>query len=115
VKAGTGGASKVSAFHCSCGFAIDDADEFGDHIRLVFARDDDIGTDGQVHADLAGGPANGHQCACGLTTTDLAEFDDHLLIVFVTLDGIGTDGERHVPVDTATPDRWHVRKFADDD
>ena len=37
----------MSVFHCSCGFAIDDPDEYGDHIRLAFARDDDIGTDGQ--------------------------------------------------------------------
>jgi transposase InsO family protein len=35
----------VSRYHCSCGFAIDDPDEFGDHYRLAFAPDDDIGTD----------------------------------------------------------------------
>jgi hypothetical protein len=44
----------MSALHCSCGFACDSPDEFGDHTRLVFARDDDIGTDGQAHAELAG-------------------------------------------------------------
>jgi hypothetical protein len=105
----------VSNFHCSCGFAIDDADEFGDHIRLTFARDDDLGADGQVHADLAGGATRRHECACGFTTDDTPEFDDHLLIVFVTPDGVGTDGQRHVLVDTSTPDRWYIRKFADDE
>jgi hypothetical protein len=104
----------MSLFHCSCGFAVDDADEFGDHIRLVFARDDDIGADGQVHADLLGGSVGSHECACGLTTTDTPEFDDHLLIMFVTPDGIGADGQRHVPVDTSTHERWFVRKTADE-
>ena len=104
----------MSRFHCACGFAIDNPDEFGDHIRLAFARDDDIGTDGQVHADLAGGPARRHECACGFTTTDTPEFDDHLLIMFATPDGIGTDGQRHVPVDASTPDRWFVRKAVDE-
>jgi hypothetical protein len=105
----------VSIFHCSCGFAIDDADEFGDHIRLAFARDDDIGADGQVHVDLAEGATKRHECACGFTTDDTPEFDDHLLIVFVTPDGIDTDDQRHVPVNTSTPDRWYVRKSADDE
>ena len=105
----------MSRFHCSCGFAIDDADEFGDHIRLAFTRDDDIGTDGQVHADLAGGSRRSHGspqhvCACGFPSDDTPEFDDHLLIMFVTPDGVDTDGKRHVPVDTSTPDRWYVRK-----
>jgi hypothetical protein len=105
----------MSLFHCSCGFAVDDADEFGDHIRLVFARDDDIGTDGQGHVDLLGGAVGCHECACGLTTTDTPEFDDHLLIMFVTPDGIDIDGQRHVPVETSTPERWFVRKATDDE
>jgi hypothetical protein len=37
------------------------------------------------------------------------DFNDHLLVSVVTADGIGIDGERHVPVDTATPHRWHTR------
>jgi hypothetical protein len=104
----------MSAFHCSCGFAIDDPDEYGDHFRLAFAVDDDIGTDGQVHADLVGGSVGRHECACGFTTAGTPEFDDHLLIMFVTPDGFGTDGQRHVPVDTSTPERWFVRKAVDE-
>jgi hypothetical protein len=107
----------MSAFHCSCGFASDSADEFGDHARLAFARDDDIGTDGQAHAELAGERALGlpqYSCVCGFQTDDTAEFDDHLLIVFIPADSIGSDGERHVPVDTSTPIRWHVRRAVDD-
>ena len=107
----------MSIFHCSCGFASDDADEFGDHARLVFARDDDIGTDGRVHVDLADPRVPGtpkHVCACGLRTDDTAEFDDHLLMTFIPPDNIGTDGDRHVPVDTAKPIRWYVKKASDD-
>ncbi len=102
----------MSRFHCSCGFAIDQAEEFGDHLHQAFARDDDLGTDGRIHLELADTRSPDHACACGFATTDLTDFDDHLLIVFITLDGIGigTDGERHVPVDPSTPDRWYVRK-----
>jgi hypothetical protein len=103
----------MSHFHCACGFAIDLSEEFGDHLHQVFARDDDIGTDGRVHCELANADAAKYVCACGFATTDRAEFDDHLLIVFITPDGIGTDGERHVPEDPSTPDRWHVRRSAD--
>jgi hypothetical protein len=100
----------MSHFHCSCGFAIDLADEFGDHMHEVFARDDDRGTDGHIHHELAGADPIMFACACGFATTDATEFDDHLLIVFVTPDGIGTDGGKHVPVDPSTPGRWFVRE-----
>jgi hypothetical protein len=104
----------VSLFHCSCGFAIDAADEYGDHLEAAFTRLDDIGIDGRVHLELAGTESRRRMCACGFAADDILEFDDHLLMVFVTPDGIGTDGERHVPVNTSTPDRWYVRK-ADDE
>jgi hypothetical protein len=103
----------MSRFHCSCGFAIDHADEFGDHMHQVFARDDDIGTDGHVHRELADTGSTGHVCACGFVG-ERAEFDDHLFIVFIAPDGVGNDGERHVPVNLATPDRWYVRKGIDE-
>ena len=47
---------------------------------LVFDRYDDLGTDGNRHAEV---------CHDGRP-------------------GVGIDGARHVPVDTATPHRWHV-------
>jgi hypothetical protein len=104
----------MSRFHCACGFAIDLAEEFGDHLHQAFARDDDIGTDGWVHVELDGSRSGAHVCACGFAAVGRADFDDHLLMVFITADGIGTDGDRHVPVDPSTPDRWHVRRSADD-
>jgi hypothetical protein len=106
----------MSRFHCSCGFAIDHAEELADHLHHAFARDDDIGTDGHVHAELDGARpgTHTHTCACGFTATDRAELDDHLLIAFITDDGTGTDGEHHVPADPSTPDRWYVRRSADD-
>jgi uncharacterized protein YndB with AHSA1/START domain len=110
----------VSRYHCSCGFAIDDPDEFGDHYRLAFTPEDDIGTDRRVHAELADGharatgrypntvPVRRHVCACGFAADDTPELDDHLLIAFITPDGTGTDGGRHVPMEPSTPDRWYI-------
>jgi hypothetical protein len=107
----------VSLFHCSCGFAVDDPDELGDHFREVFTPDDDAGTDGRVHAELAddaaqraGHPAAAHVCSCGLATNDASDFDDHFLLAFIPPDHAGTDGRRH----PATPDRWHVEWGGDE-
>jgi hypothetical protein len=104
----------MSRFHCACGFAIDHAEELADHPHQAFARDDDIGTDGHVHRELADAGQAQHLCACGFATSDATEFDDHFLIVFVTADSIGTDGARHVLEDPSTPDRWYVRRAIDD-
>jgi hypothetical protein len=100
----------MSQFHCSCGFAIDLADEFADHMHQVFARDNDMGTDGRIHHELADEDSTRLACACGFATGDRADFDDHLLIVFITSDGIGNDGVKHVLIDPSTPDRWSVRE-----
>jgi hypothetical protein len=111
----------VSLFHCSCGFAADDPDELGDHFRVVFTPEDDAGTDGRVHAELAddsaqraGLPAAAHVCSCGLATDDASDFDDHFLLAFIPPDHAGTDGRRHSVVDPATPDRWHVARGGDE-
>lgn len=104
----------MSVFHCECGFAIDDSDGFGDHMRQAVARDHDFGADGHVHRELAGTGQARHARACGFATASMAEFDDHLLIVFITPDGVGSDGNRHVPIDPSTPDRWHVRRTTSD-
>ena len=104
----------MSRFHCSCGFAIDHADEYADHLHQAFARDDDTGTDGRVHRELADATQARHACACGFAASDTTEFDDHLLIMFITPDGTGTDGARHVPADPSTPDLWYVRRAIDD-
>ena len=111
----------MSLFHCSCGFAIDDPDELGDHFREVFTPEDDTGTDGRVHVELAddsaeraGSSVAGLTCPCGLVTGDASEFDDHFLLAFVPADHIGTDGRRHSVVDPATPDRWHVARSGDE-
>lgn len=110
----------MSRYHCSCGFAINDPAEFGDHYRLAFAPDDDTGTDGRVHVELADDHARNtgcypdtvplprHVCACGFATDNTPEFDDHLLIAFIPPNGIGTDADKHVPLDPSTPDRWYV-------
>ncbi len=103
----------MSLFHCACGFAIDEPDEYGDHLEAAFARLDDIGTDGRVHLELARTGPGRRTCACGFVADDAAEFNDHILMVFVTPDGIDNDGERHGLVDPSTPNRWYPRKSTD--
>jgi hypothetical protein len=109
-----GGSARMSVFHCSCGFAIDHAEEFADHFHQVFAPDDDIGTDGRTHYELTNASLPKPKCACGFQASDMSELDDHLLIVFIPQDSMGSDDERHLPVDTSTPIRWHVRRAIDD-
>jgi len=99
----------MSQFHCSCGFAIDDAEGLADHFGWVFDRDDDIGADGGRHAEISHASPPAHLCACGFTAVDAAEFNDHLLLVVIPSDGIGIDGNRHVPVDLGTPSHWYAR------
>lgn len=103
----------MSVYHCSCGFAIDDADELGDHLREVFGREDETGTDGRVHTEVT--PEGQRQplvCACGYHADGGREFDDHVLLAIVPPDSIGNDGEKHVPVDPSTPNRWYVPEIS---
>jgi hypothetical protein len=101
----------MSLYHCSCGFAIDDADQYGDHLNLAFARSDDIGTDGLIHFESTAGE---RACACGVSVADPSELNDHLLMAFVTPDGVGGDGEKHVPTDLSTPERWYLKNATDE-
>jgi hypothetical protein len=98
----------MSLFHCLCGFANDDPDEFGDHFRLAFMRDDDTGTDGTDHAEITspGDPRN--ICSCGFASSDPRDLDDHFLLVFTPPDAIGTDGHKHIPADLASAERFRV-------
>jgi hypothetical protein len=104
----------MSALHCLCGFATDDAEGFADHLGWIFDPNDDIGTDGSAHAEISHSSEPAHLCACGFATADTAEFSDHLLLVVIPADGIGIDGERHIPVDPATPDHWYARHPTND-
>lgn len=97
----------MSAFHCSCGFAIDDPDLLGDHLRAVFERPDETGADGLVHDELVlpDDPDRppGVPCTCGHVCADAPDFDDHVLLKFTPPDGYGNDGCRHVLIDVSTP------------
>ena len=89
--------------------------ELGDHLRIAFAADDDTGTDGHQHYELAGDaatlavslpdgyPLPAHACACGFATDDTAVLDDHLLGMFIPPNRIGADGRAHLLADSATP------------
>ena len=105
----------MGPLQCSCGYAGDEAG-FADHLGEVFIPiHDDIGADGQAHAELAvdrASAAEGHPgtsgmsaraCLCGFAAEDAAELDEHLLAIFITADGVGVDGEKHQPACTAVP------------
>jgi hypothetical protein len=101
----------MSQYHCSCGFANDDAAELGDHLLTVFTPEDDHGNDGREHAELVKtGETRLHWlvCLCGFSADETEEFDDHMLLVFTTLDGIGNDGKRHVVIDPSSASDHYV-------
>ena len=93
---------------CSCGYAGQDT-EFAEHLGEVFIPADDVGTDGQAHAEMAAGGhpgvprVPGLTCLCGFFSEELAAFDDHLLAMFITPDHVGTDGVRHAETAGAGP------------
>jgi hypothetical protein len=96
----------MEALQCSCGYAGEE-DGFGDHLGEVFIPPDDVGTDGQVHAEMhpdcvpaapvdPGAPRlPGFTCFCGFFAEESSDFDEHLLAAFTTADRVGTDGTRH--------------------
>jgi hypothetical protein len=93
----------LKPYDCSCGFANDNAEEFRDHLLMVFSPDNDLGNDGHMHAEIAKtekGPGGGYDCSCGFVADDIVGFDDHMLLVFATADGVGIDGRRHVVADS---------------
>jgi len=98
----------MSLFQCLCGFAHDDPDEFGDHFRFAFMRDDDTGTDGLTHTEITTPDDTSNVCSCGYATDEPRELDDHFLLVFTPLDAVGADGLRHVLADHASAERFRV-------
>jgi hypothetical protein len=104
----------MELIQCSCRYAAEDAG-FAEHLGEVFIPADDIGTDGQAHAEMspdhvraASGRRGarslpGFTCLCGFFTEELAAFDDHLLAMFITADHVGTDGIRHAEAGTVEP------------
>jgi hypothetical protein len=96
----------MELLQCSCGYAGEE-DGFGDHLGEVFIPPDDVGTDGQAHAELhpdcvlaAGAHPDGPRlpgltCLCGYFAEEPSAFDEHLLTMFVTVDQVGPDGTRH--------------------
>lgn len=104
----------MSFFHCACGFAIDDLDEYGDHLGEVFERPDDKGVDGLTHLELADTSQGRFVCPCGFAADDASDLDDHLLVMLITPGCIGADGKRHVLVDPSTPDRYYPKKAGDE-
>jgi hypothetical protein len=82
----------MSVYQCACLFTVNDADEFEDHLLEAFSPMNDIGTDGQVHAEFAVPKLT---CVCGFAAGELSDFDAHLLAVFATVNGVGVDGVKH--------------------
>jgi hypothetical protein len=104
----------MELLQCSCGYA-GATDGLAEHVGEVFIPADDIGTDGQAHAEIsadcvratAGHPGSarvpGFTCLCGFFAEEPADFDDHLLAMFITPDRVGTDGTRHAEAGNAEP------------
>ena len=89
-------------YQCECLFSTGDRDDFTAHILEAFSPKGDIGTDGQLHHELAD---HERMCACGFTANQWSEIDGHLHAVFVTPNGVGQDGLKHttsLPVITAS-------------
>jgi hypothetical protein len=86
----------MNAIQCSCGFVELPDELMTDHLQRVFAPDDGMGKDGQVHVEtslLA--------CSCGLSAVAGEALDRHFLEAFTPADAIGSDGRRH-EIRTAT-------------
>jgi hypothetical protein len=90
-RARKGGTTRMS-YQCACLFTTSDRDTFTDHVLEVFNPGDDIGTDGQVHAELAD---HERLCICGFTADSWPGLDAHLLAMFITPNGVGLDGVKH--------------------
>ena len=77
---------------CACGFTPDQTLELADHFLEMFAPDDDIGADGQLHVELT----DRLTCSCGFTAIITGELDEHFRSAFPPLvNRIGRDGRRH--------------------
>lgn len=81
------------ATRCACGFERLEDEEVIDHLLAVFESADSIGTDGQVHMEMAK-----LACSCGFQTTYGDDLDYHFLVVFTSSNQVGSDGLRHEPI-----------------
>jgi hypothetical protein len=75
---------------CLCGFTELADESLTDHLHRVFAPQNGIGRDGEVHDE-----ASDCACLCGLRTDTAVELDEHFLAVFTPDDAIGDDGQQH--------------------
>ena len=92
----------MTQHHCTCGYQSESPEDLTVHFGEMFIPADDVGPDGQVHAEAArdkGTPVPATlTCRCGFTaSTDT--FDQHLTDVFTPADGIGLDGRKHAPAE----------------
>jgi hypothetical protein len=65
-------------------------EEVSDHLLAVFAPDDSLGPDGQVHEE-----GELRVCSCGFSAAFGAQLDAHFLTVFTPDDRLDPDGTRH--------------------
>jgi hypothetical protein len=94
----------MTQHRCTCGYEAESPEDLTVHFGEMFTPADDVGPDGQVHAEAARDKrsTSGTQapatltCRCGLTTS-FDGFDQHLTDVFTPADRIGLDGKKHQP------------------
>jgi hypothetical protein len=87
---------------CACGYQALTGKELTDHLAEMFTPGDDIGGDGQRHAEISrqGGDGTLWECLCGAAALSAEALDSHLLAAFTPPDGAGLDGQVHGPAPT---------------
>ena len=93
----------MTQHQCTCGYEAEGLDDLTVHFGEMFIPADDVGLDGQVHAEAARDktstgptPPATLTCRCGVTTS-FESFDQLLTDVFTPADRVGLDGQRHAP------------------
>jgi len=77
------------ATRCACGFEALPDEQVIDHLLAIFDPADAIGTDGEIHEEMAS-----LACSCGITSVSSEEMDAHFLAVFTP---VGPVGRAHEP------------------
>lgn len=94
----------MTQHRCTCGYEAENPEDLIVHFGEMFIPADDLGPDGQVHAEAArdkGSPAPATlTCRCGYTAS-IEGFDQHLIDVFTPASRVGLDDQRHASAESA--------------
>jgi hypothetical protein len=85
--------SPFLATRCACGFKELADEQVIDHLFAAFEPADFVGTDGNIHEEMAV-----RVCSCGFSAISGAEMDAHFLAAFTPAGQVGRDGHTHEPL-----------------